>query len=87
MIRARFTIKGKDPRPVKWPIKYPYWCTGYDSDDRPIIVAYADNEKEIKRLWPDVLVRTIDSKEVAECTFTDRFPKPKWFEEAEEVGE
>lgn len=32
MIRAKFYIKfkdcGNDYRPVKWPIKYPYWCTG-----------------------------------------------------------
>lgn len=32
MIRARFYIKksdcGNDYRPVKWPIKYPYWCSG-----------------------------------------------------------
>ena len=29
MVRARFYIKkkdcGNDYRPVKWPIKYPYW--------------------------------------------------------------
>lgn len=32
MIRARFYIKksdcSNDYRPVKWPIKYPYWCSG-----------------------------------------------------------
>ena len=36
MIRARFYINkkdcGNDYRPVKWPIKYPYWCTGESSD-------------------------------------------------------
>lgn len=55
MIRARFYIKksdcGNDYRPVKWPIKYPYWCSG-ESDDSFILVAYAEDEDSIKELWP-----------------------------------
>ena len=51
MIRARFYIKfkdcGNDYRPVKWPIKYPYWCTG-ESVDSFVIVAYAENVEQIK---------------------------------------
>lgn len=51
MIRARFYIKksdcGNDYRPVKWPIKYPYWCSG-ESDDSFILVAYAEDEDSIK---------------------------------------
>lgn len=51
MIRARFYIKfkdcGNDYRPVKWPIKYPYWCTG-ESVDAFVIVAYAENVEQIK---------------------------------------
>ena len=47
MIKARFYIKksdcGNDYRPVKWPIKYPYWCSG-ESDDSFILVAYAEDE-------------------------------------------
>lgn len=35
MLRARFYVSKKkchgDYRPVKWPIKYPYWCTGETS--------------------------------------------------------
>lgn len=53
MIRARFYIKksdcGNDYRPVKWPIKYPYWCSG-ESDDSFILVAYAEDEDSIKEL-------------------------------------
>lgn len=56
MIRARFYIKksdcGNDYRPVKWPIKYPYWCSG-ESDDSFILVAYAEDEDSIKELWPE----------------------------------
>lgn len=48
MIKARFYIKksdcGNDYRPVKWPIKYPYWCSG-ESDDSFILVVYAEDER------------------------------------------
>jgi len=83
MIRARFMVNAEDYRPVIWPIKHPYWCTGYGGFDAEfnakyaIIVAYADDEAEIKRLWPDA--EGIDSEERSEYTFTDRFPAPSWF--------
>ena len=68
MIRARFYIKfkdcGNDYRPVKWPIKYPYWCTG-------------ESVEQIKGLWPEAYM--IECEEVNEITFTTRFPKPKWY--------
>ncbi len=84
MIRARFSLVGvKDWRPVVWPIKHPYWVSGYDSADQPVIVAYADDEAEILRLWPEAEL-PISSDVVDEYVFSDRFPKPDWFEE---VGE
>lgn len=80
MLRARFLVIkkkcGGDYRPVKWPIKHPYWCTGETSDDF-ILVAYADSIKELKELWPEA--RDIDSEDRDEITFTSRFPKPKWY--------
>jgi hypothetical protein len=55
MIRARFYIKksdcGNDYRPVKWPIKYPYWCSA-ESSNSFVLVAYAEDEDSIKELWP-----------------------------------
>lgn len=56
MIRARFYI-GKDDcdndyRPVKWPIKYPYWCSA-ESSNSFVLVAYAEDEDSIKELWPE----------------------------------
>ena len=66
-----------DYRPVKWPIKHPYWCTGY-GDDYATIVAYADNIEQIKELWPEA--EEIDAEEVEEYFFSDRFPKPEWLE-------
>lgn len=82
MIRARFYIKFEncdcDYRPVKWPIKYPYWCTG-ESADSFTLVAYADKEAQIKELWPEAY--DIDSNEVDKVEFTSRFPRPQWYKE------
>jgi len=78
MIRARFKANEDDYRSVNWPVKHPYWCTGY-GDGYSIVVAYADNEEEILSNWPEA--KEIESEEVEGYTFTDRFPKPEWFTE------
>ena len=56
MIRARFYIRkddcDNDYRPVKWPIKYPYWCSA-ESSNSFVLVAYAEDEDSIKELWPE----------------------------------
>jgi len=82
VIRCRFKVKTEDgdSRPVSWPIKHPYWVTGYDSDDTSILVAYADNEKQIMGLWPEA--RDLDSEEVDGYVFTSRFRKPEWFDDS-----
>lgn len=77
MIRCRFTVKHKDFRPLHWPIKHPYWCTGYDSDDWPIVVAYADDEAGILENWPEA--EDLDSEDADDYFFSDRFPKPYWW--------
>lgn len=78
MIRARFHANEDDYRPVKWPVKHPYWCTGY-GDGYSVVVAYADNLKEIKKNWPEA--KNIETTEEKEYSFSDRFPKPDWFKE------
>lgn len=77
MIRARFRCNEDDPRPISWPIKHPYWVTGY-GEDHAIVVAYADDEAEIKRLWPDAY--DIEYTDETVYGFTSRFPRPEWFE-------
>lgn len=46
MIRVRFYLKFNDCdgdyRPIRWPIKYPYWCTG-ETNDVFTIIAYTDS--------------------------------------------
>lgn len=76
MIRGRFHADAADSRPVNWPVKHPYWCTGH-GDGYSIVVAYADDEAEILRNWPEAT--NINAEEVTEYVFTSRFPKPDWF--------
>jgi len=76
MIRARFKANKNDYRSVNWPVKHPYWCSGY-GHDHAIVVAYADNEAEILRNWPEA--KNIEAEEVEQYSFSDRFPKPDWF--------
>ena len=80
MIRARFYIDkeecGGDYRPLEWPIEHPYWCTG-ESDNDFILVAYATNVEEIKKLWPEA--SSIEVQEVEKVVFTDRFKSPDWY--------
>ena len=78
MIRARFKANERDPRPVNWPIKHPFWITGY-GDGYSIIIAYADDVSEIERNWPDAF--GIDYEQAESYRFSGRFPKPDWFNE------
>lgn len=82
MIRARFLILSDDYRPMVWPIKYPYWCSGYayrGEDIFAMIIAYAEDEAALKTLWPDAV--EIDSEEVEGICFTSRFPRPAWYKD------
>ena len=87
MIRARFYIKksdcDNDYRPVKWPIKYPYWCSA-ESSNSFVLVAYAEDEDSIKELWPEAYDINVLEKDT-EIRFTLRFPKPEWYELYEEM--
>ena len=76
MIRARFHANEDDYRSINWPVKYPYWCTGY-GDGYSVVVAYAENEAEILANWPEAT--NIEAVDVTESTFSDRFPCPDWY--------
>jgi hypothetical protein len=88
---VRFHANSFDPRPVKWPVKHPFWVTGYggwprDCGDQPVyagyavVVSYADDLDYIRENWPEASHIEV----VEECEthmFTERFPKPDWFSE------
>jgi hypothetical protein len=76
MLRARFYANPDDPRPVRNPT-HPHWCTGYAADGSySVVVAYVDSIDELMKDWPEAT--EIESEEVSEYIFTDRFPKPLW---------
>lgn len=75
MLRVRFKVSSDDYRPLRWPLKHPYWCTG-QGEDYYILVSYADDEEYIMKNWPDAF--SLDAEEAEEYFFNDRFPKPDW---------
>lgn len=75
MIRVRFHANNYDPRPINWPIKHPYWITGY-GDNYATVVAYADDEDEILKNWPEA--SQLDCEDVDGYSFSGRFPRPEW---------
>lgn len=84
MIKVRFTVDVSDYRPVVWPIKYPYWCTGYDADIIPILVAYVDSQEQLLEYWPEAEnINVMQEAEVLVIEYSDRFPKPSWYEQGE----
>ena len=84
MYRARFHVHHDDYRPVIWPIKHPYWCTGF-GEGYNIVVAYVDNEKQLLEQWPEADEIDLGSP-VEEYIFTDRFKKPDWFSSSQSEG-
>ena len=84
MIRVRFHTVAEDYRPVKWPVKHPYWKTGEDADGRSVIVTYADNEHYVLSNWPEA--EGMEAEHASSYNFTDRFPRPEWFAEGPADG-
>lgn len=82
MMRVRFKANGQDYRPVEWPVKHPFWCSGYSNDgDNAIMIAYADDLAEIQRLWPESSDFDVIEADIlaGHYKFNDRFPMPAWF--------
>lgn len=77
MNRYRFHANEDDWRSVVWPPVGPCWCTGY-GDGYSVVVAYASSEDDIKRQWPEA--SDIDVTEDVPIQFSERFPKPDWWE-------
>ena len=79
--RYRFATPSEDFRPIIFPPPGPWWCSGYDSRDRAILIAFLPSDVDLKTYWPEVT--EVDS--VHPCdgpVFTDRFPEPDWWREA-----
>ena len=80
MLLCRFYVNkdkcNNDYRPVIWPISYPYWCTG-ESETSYILMAYVDTIDKLYEQWPEV--ENVNTLEKDIITFSDRFPKPDWY--------
>ena len=81
MLRIRFEANEDDYRPVNWPVKYPYWCTGY-GENYSIVITYCEDKGYVYQNWPES--KNLDIEEVEKIKFTDRFPKPDWYTQPEE---
>lgn len=74
----RFKTKAiEDYRPLidMKDIQCPWWCSG-EGIDYIIIICYLPNGENLLKYWDDAY--DIDSKEVDEIKYTDRFKKPNW---------
>ena len=77
---VRFKVPGECQDPIIWPIQYPCWTTGYDSDDNATIVAFVDSEEVLFAQWPELKELGYEVLESnTEVRFTSRFPKPEWY--------
>ena len=45
------------------------------------MIAYVKSVEQLKEFWPEAA--DIDVDERVEITYTDRFPKPSWYESDE----
>jgi hypothetical protein len=78
--RYRFYTKSTDDyRPLVFNPKYPWWCSG-EGFGCMTIVAYLPKDENLSKYWDDAY--DIDVEERETITFTDRFPRPSYFEES-----
>lgn len=80
--RVRIQANADDYRSIVWPVKHPYWCSGYGNNsggEYAVIVAYVEEEADIKRQWPEAADIQIMESDEEFYTFTSRFQPPDWF--------
>lgn len=77
-IRARFKANFDDSRPIKWPPPGPFWETGISANgEYSTVVAYVKSFEQVSEFWPEA--KDIDSSNVDEIVFTERFQRPDWY--------
>lgn len=75
--RLRFTTGHADYRPAIFSEHYPWWCSGYTSDDRAVVVAYLPIGQNVTDYWGDA--KDIELTYEANIKFSSRFPRPGWY--------
>lgn len=78
-IKCIFKTKSVDDyRPLVFNPKYPWWCSAESADgSHAIIHAYLPLVEILETYWDDAY--DIEQTEHATISFTDRFPRPKYF--------
>lgn len=77
--RHRFkTSFDDDPRPVTFPPPGPWWCTGH-GEGCAVVVCYLPPGVPVTDFWPEAA--DVETEATDEIVFTDRFPRPDWWEE------
>lgn len=85
MLKVRFHANYPDYRPINWPVKHPYWCSGSGGDPElgnefSVMVAYVSDLEELCANWPEATHIDVFEENVAEYQYSDRFPKPDWLD-------
>lgn len=76
--RHRFKTTEEDWRPVTFPPPGPYWCSGYDSQERAILIAFLPANVSLTDFWPEAFDDEF-TEEQDPIVFTDRFSRPEWW--------
>ena len=74
------TYAVSDNRPLIFNPEYPWWCSGYGEGEKgecSIIIVYLPKDEDLLKYWDDAF--DIEFTEEENITFSDRFPKPKYF--------
>lgn len=77
--RYRFHTDARDCRPTKFPPPGPWWRSGFNSNDNPILVAFLPVDSDLLEFWPEAFL--IEYDECDGPTFSGRFPEPEWWKE------
>lgn len=83
MLRITFKIKYppsangvRDHRPIRWPVDEPYWRDSWDKDGA-VMVTYAQTVAYVHEHWPEAYDLLVEN--VSYYQFSERYPKPFWF--------
>ena len=78
-VRYRFTEASGETQPYLHSPHCPYWCSGYDGNDNPIIITWLPEGESVERVWlKPVDITEYDDREDAPV-FVGRFQRPEWY--------
>lgn len=73
-----FALDAGNTLPAKWPPPGPYWETGRN-ERNTVVRAYIRMIEQLREYWPDASYVAL--REAGTITYSEKYPKPDWFEE------